>query len=178
MDFVSQFFKEWKQVGAISPSSTYLVNDMLDEVDFRKAHIIVEFGAGSGSFTREILRRMNNGSKLFVFEINPIFFGNLSKIKDPRFIVINDSAENVLKYVPGRNADYIISGIPLSNLNQESKFQIITSSIKTLKRGGIFLQFQYFPESLPTLRKYFDLVKMKFTFLNTPPAFYYICRKI
>ncbi len=177
MDFVSEFFKEWKQVGAISPSSTFLVNDMLDEVDFRKARIIVELGAGSGSFTKEILRRMDGDAKFFVFEINQAFYSRLSRIKDSRLKVIHDSAENILKYIPAQNVDYVISGIPLSNLKKEDKKNIIRSSLKTLKKNGLFLQFQYFPESLSLLKQFFKEVKLKFTFLNTPPAFFYICRK-
>ncbi len=175
--FIVQFIKKWKQVGAISPSSIFLVEDMLDEVDFQTAKIIVELGAGSGSFTKEILKKMRKDAVLYVFEIDEVFYRRLSKIRDERMILIKDSAENVSKYV-NRNSDYIISGIPLSNLNDRVKEGIISGAVENLRFGGIFLQFQYLPESLSLLRTFFGSVKMRFTFLNTPPAFFYICRKV
>jgi phospholipid N-methyltransferase len=175
--FIVQFFKKWKEVGAILPSSVFLIEDMLLEVDFKKAELIVEFGAGSGSFTRRILEKMRPTSRLVIFEINDVFVKKLNKIKDKRISVISDSAENSGKYLSGQKADYIISGIPLSNLSKVEKDKVISSAKNILQKDGLFLQFQYFPESFKFLKKYFSYVKLNFTFLNTPPAFFYVCRK-
>lgn len=175
--FIVQFFKKWRQVGAIAPSSVFLVEDMLSEVDWKKAKIVVELGAGSGTFTKKILKKMRPDAELFVFEIDPVFIKRLKSIDDKRMVVIPESAVNISDYLSGKEADYIISGIPLSNLDKHVKSEIIYSSMKNLASGGLFLQFQYFPESLNILKNYFSEVKMKFTFLNTPPAFYYICLK-
>lgn len=175
--FIVQFLKKWRQVGAIAPSSVFLVEDMLSEVDWKKAKVVVELGAGSGTFTRKILKKMSSDAKLFVFEIDQVFVKKLKSIEDNRMIVVSESAVNISDYLDGKKADYIISGIPLSNLDKHVKSEIICSSMKNMVSGGIFLQFQYFPESLSLLKQYFDSVKMKFTFLNTPPAFYYICLK-
>lgn len=149
---------------------------MLQEIDFSSAKTIVELGAGSGSFTREILKKLRPDAKFIVFEIDEVFIKKLSKLHDPRMIIIKDSAENLSKYLD-READYIVSGIPLSNLSKSVKSGIISASEKNLKKGGLFLQFQYIPESLNFLKKYFPFVKLRFTFLNTPPAFFYVCKK-
>ncbi len=175
--FIIQFLKKWKQVGAILPSSIFLVEDMLDEVDFTKARTIVELGAGSGSFTRHILRKMDKDAKLIVFEINDIFVDKLRKIKDPRITIINDSAVNISVHLRGKKADSIISGIPLSNLPEKIKNDIVQSSSENLEKGGVFLQFQYFPESLKLMKSHFSDVKLRFTLFNTPPAFFYVCRE-
>ncbi len=175
--FIVQFFKKWKQVGAIFPSSIFLVEDMLSEVDFNRAKVIVELGAGSGSFTKEILKRMTPDAKLIIFEIDSVFIEKLKKIKDSRITLVHDSAVNISKYLDNTQADYIISGIPLSNLDKEVKVDIISTSHHNLKEGGKFLQFQYFPESFHLLRQYFPEVRVRFTFFNPPPAFFYICRK-
>ncbi|KND48150.1 MAG: phosphatidylethanolamine/phosphatidyl-N-methylethanolamine N-methyltransferase [Parcubacteria bacterium C7867-006] len=175
--FIVQFFKKWRQIGAIAPSSIFLVEDMLSEVDWDRASIIIELGAGSGTFTKQILKKMRPEAKLFVFEIDHVFLKKLNKIIDSRIVIVSESAENLSKYLDGKKADYVISGIPLSNLDKHVKSGIIYSAMESMVSGGIFLQFQYFPESLNFLKKYFDDVKLKFTFLNTPPAFYYICLK-
>ncbi len=174
--FIVQFIKKWRQVGAVLPSSIFLVEDMLEEVDWKDTRLIIELGAGSGSFTKQILKRMNKDAKLFVFEIDSVFVSKLAKINDPRMVLINDSASNISNYLEGELADCIISGIPLSNLDLISKAEIVESSIKNMKKNAIFLQFQYFPESYNFLKKYFSNVRMRFTLLNTPPAFFYICR--
>jgi phospholipid N-methyltransferase len=174
--FLVQFFKKWKQVGAISPSSIFLVEDMLSEIDFNRAQTIVELGAGSGSFTKQILKKMRSDARLIVFEIDDVFIKKLSRIKDPRMELVQDSAEHLSRYLSGE-ADYIVSGIPLSNLDKKVKEGIIAASQENLSTGGLFLQFQYFPESLHVLKDYFDSVKLRFTLLNTPPAFFYICKK-
>lgn len=175
--FIVQFFKKWKQVGAILPSSIFLVDDMLSEINFEKAKVLVEFGAGSGNFTTEILKRMGDDTKFFVFEIDNVFFKKLHKIKDKRMILINDSAVNIEKYLGKEKADYIVSGIPLSNLNIDIKKELISNARKNLDSKGKFLQFQYIPESFILLKKYFPKIDIKFTLFNTPPAFFYICQK-
>ncbi len=175
--FIVQFFKKWKQVGAIFPSSIFLVEDMLSEVDFDKARIILELGAGSGSFTEEILKRMHPDARLIVFEIDQVFIEKLKKIKDHRITLVHDSVTSISKYLDNKKVEYIISGIPLSNLEKNIKSELISTAVKSLTPGGVFLQFQYFPESLSLLKQYFSDVKLRFTFLNTPPAFFYVCRR-
>ncbi len=174
--FLGQFFKKWKEVGAVSPSSVFLVEDMLSEIDFSTALFIVELGAGSGSFTKYILKMMRPDARLLVFEINDAFNKKLFLIKDSRMTLVNDSAVNLLKYLNDEKADHVVSGIPLSNLEKEVKMDIISAARAGLKPGGSFLQFQYLPESLSFLKKYFPSVRLKFTLLNNPPAFFYICR--
>jgi phospholipid N-methyltransferase len=174
--FILQFFKKWRQVGAIAPSSIFLVEDMLSEIVWVKANTIIELGAGNVTFTKEILKRMRKDAKLFVFEIDPVFIKKLNQIEDERMQVISESAINISSYLGGEKADYIVSGIPLSNLDKHVKSEIIINTVNNLVSGGVFLQFQYFPESLSLLKEYFGEVKLKFTLLNTPPAFFYICK--
>lgn len=176
--FIVQFFKKWRQVGAILPSSIFLVEDMLEEVDWKTSKLVVELGAGSGSFTKQILKRMRTDAKLIVFEIDPVFIDKLKNIKDPRMTLVGDSAVNISAYLDGQKSEAIISGIPLSNLDTQTKSEIILSSKNNLSDKGVFLQFQYLPESYSFLKDYFNDVKIRFTLLNTPPAFFYICRNL
>ncbi len=119
---------------------------------------------------------MHPEAKLFVFEIDKVFVKKLSKIDDTRMTLVSDSATNISKYLNGEKAEAVISGIPLSNLDKRTKSEIIKESVKNMTLDAVFLQFQYFPESYNFLKNYFVDIKVRFTLLNTPPAFFYICR--
>jgi phospholipid N-methyltransferase len=56
------------QVGAIAPSGPDLARVIVDTAQIEVGHTIVELGAGSGSFTREIVNR-HPDNRLFAFEI-------------------------------------------------------------------------------------------------------------
>ena len=91
--FFQRFLKEKKMVGAISPSSIFLTNKMLENIDFEKTKVLVEIGPGTGVFTKKVLSRMQPNSVFLVFELNTDFFQELqTKIVDKRVIFINDSA--------------------------------------------------------------------------------------
>ena len=99
-DFLKQFWSEKKMVGSMIPSSRYLAKKMLQNVNFKKARVIVELGPGSGIFTRKILEQMQDDAKLFVFELNDQFYKQLQEeIQDERLILIHDSAEFIQKYL-------------------------------------------------------------------------------
>ena len=68
-NFLGEFIKERKIVGAIAPSSKFLMKKMIAPIDFQKADVIVELGPGNGVFTKSILERMKQTSKLFSFEL-------------------------------------------------------------------------------------------------------------
>lgn len=56
--FASNFLRDPYMLGSIIPSSRFLVNAVLDGIDWTRARVIVEYGPGVGTFTAEILRRM------------------------------------------------------------------------------------------------------------------------
>ena len=52
------------QVAYVLPSSKGLVRRVLDKMDFAKARVFVEFGAGEGCYTRELAKRLAPDAKL------------------------------------------------------------------------------------------------------------------
>ncbi len=62
-----------RSVGAVAPSSRFLVAAQLDAARIEDAEVIVEWGPGTGVFTHAIIKRMRPDARLFVFEINPLF---------------------------------------------------------------------------------------------------------
>ncbi len=168
LKFISEFFKHPKQVGAVAESSGFLARKMAQHIG--QATNIVEFGPGTGSVTKEILRHMPQNSRLTCFEINPNFCERLKKIKDSRLKIVNDDVQNCNRYV--EQPDCILSSLPLANFNESEKERIFTLTSKS----KTYIQFQYNPFLRPTLKKYFKDVKIKFVPLNIPPAFVYISK--
>lgn len=153
---------------------------MVEPIDFESAECIVEFGAGDGVITRELLKNMRPDCKLISFEVNEKFYEGLKSIKDERFISVFDSAEKVVEYVEKAgysHADYVVSGLPLAIFPKELTDRILSGAIEALEPGGLYIQFQYSLTSLRMLRKRFETVEYRFVPINLPPAFVYVCEK-
>lgn len=180
--FLKQFFKQKKTVGAISPSSKYLAKKMLEEINFEKHKTFVEFGPGTGVFTRKITKKMKADAKLLVFELHQPFYEGLIKefADDTRVIIINDSAAKLNHYLNVHKldkVDFVISSLPLANFNKKLVHNIIDNIYESLKLGGKYVQFQYSLKSKKSIQRRFKNIDVKFTSRNLPPAFVYTAKK-
>lgn len=174
-------FKKNSNVGSITPSSSFLAKKMLRHIDFSKDNVIVEFGPGTGNFTKIILEKMTPNSRLYTFELNSEFFQILKQeMKDERVSIICDSASKIKEYLAkdGINeVDYIVSSLPLSLIPSEVRNDIVAQSYDTLKKGGKMTQFQYSQQCKGIFKKHFTSLNTDFTLVNIPPAFVYVCEK-
>ncbi|MFK8038019.1 MAG: class I SAM-dependent methyltransferase [Crocinitomicaceae bacterium] len=179
--FLKTFFKERKQVGAVAPSSRFLVKKMCNKINFDTAKVIIELGPGTGVFTKEILNRAKNDTKVFVFELNEDFYKILkAKFNDERIILVNSSAEqieSVLKSHGIDKADAIISSLPLTVIPQPIKSNILKASYQILKPKGIYVQYQYSLNAKKLIEHHFGKLNLRFSLINIPPAFIYVCTK-
>lgn len=179
MSFISEFFKNKSEIGAVAPSSKFLGKKMYGEIDFSEVKCIVEFGPGTGVFTKEILKRMNSDACMIIFETNPNFFQKLTEeIKDDRALILNESAEKIGEYLALENqekADYIISSLPLTVFPKELKENILKGAAENLSKKGQYIQFQYSLNAHKLLKETFGSVKLDFSLINVPPAFVYKC---
>jgi len=166
--FARQFLRHPKQCGTFTESGRVLARRMAQEI--RGSRRIVEFGAGTGAVTREILKQLPANGCLTCFEINPEFCQCLEQIGDPRLRVINDDAQNCEQYV--ENPDCVVSGLPLTLFSRQALEQILAIS----SRYGKYVQLQYTPFLSREIRRYFSEVRLRFVPQNFPPAFLYVCR--
>ena len=180
-DFFKEAVKDIRNSGTIAPSSKYLIDKMLKNIDFSKTQTIVEYGAGNGKITKELLKRLDKNSKLICFEINTKFYTHLLSINDKRLTVVNESSENIKKICGDLNLDsvnHFVSSLPLTNMPDQVSEQIVIESYAILKENGSFLQYQY---SLTYLKKFKEIflnkVILNFELRNIPPAFIYKCKK-
>jgi phospholipid N-methyltransferase len=178
LNFFSEFLKPKNKIGAVVPSSIFLVKKMIKPIKFTNVKCIVEFGAGTGTITKELLNRMPKDAVLLAFEINEDFCEELQKINDQRIKIISDTAENLEKHLLNNNIitiDYIVSSLPFAMIPNETVQYILTSVKKVLGKKGTFIQYQYSLNAFKRLKKTFKHVKLSFTFLNIPPAFIFTC---
>ena len=176
---LSNFLKNPKQVGSIAPSSRFLAREMLKSANLENAKNIIELGPGSGAFTKGILSKMNDNSRLLCFEVNKEFCSHLRKtIKDSRISLVNSRAEDMKKEMEKigmKKADCIISGLPFRNFSKEKRNEILNEVKSSLSKDGKFVLFQYTNAMDDDLRSNFGNVEKKFILLNVPPAFVYRC---
>jgi phospholipid N-methyltransferase len=177
--FARNFLKHPGMLGSVIPSSRFLVRHMLNQVDWSSARVIVEYGPGVGTFTREILSRMRRDAVLVVFETNLEFVEHLrGSIRDPRVRIIHGSAAQVDKVLAGlgfMQADYIVSGLPFRIMPPEVRDSVLRATRDTLGPDGEFLLFQYTRALESPLEQYFGTVREEFEPLNIPPARLYYC---
>lgn len=177
--FARNFFKHPVMLGSVIPSSRFLIEEVLRQVDWERARVFVEYGPGVGTFTGEILRRMHPEATLVVLETNREFVDFLrSSIGDERLHVIHGSAADVqeeLARLGFSSADYIVSGIPFSTMPEEVRASILCATRNALDPQGAFLVYQFSARVLPYLEQVFRAVHRSFEPLNILPAHFFYC---
>jgi phospholipid N-methyltransferase len=176
--FLSRFFGAPRQVGSVMPSSPYLTKAMMNKIDWNEARYIAELGAGTGVFTRSIVRRLRQDGKVLVFEIDPAL-KPLIEAKNPGLAVYGDARElpEVMEEREVPFLDYVVSSLPFAVLPPRMTASILDATDKSLKPGGKLIAYQYSKHMKPYFEKRFESVKISFVLRNVPPAFVYECTK-
>jgi phospholipid N-methyltransferase len=177
--FAKNFLQHPLMLGSFIPSSRFLIRTLLEELDFGRARVIVEYGPGVGTFTREILARMRPDAILIALETNREFVNFLRQsTTDPRLHVVHGSAADVQSALAAhsvRKADFVISGIPFSTLPAGVREAVLQATRAVLQQHGAFLVYQFSPMVLASLRRVFSQVRRGFQPLNMPPAQLFYC---
>lgn len=177
--FARNFLKYPSMLGSVVPSSRFLVKDIMAQIDWERARVVVEFGPGVGTITKEALKRMRPDAVLVVIELNGEFVEFLrNTIRDPRLHVVHGSAAHVRRILAEHGvapADYIISSLPYSLLPEDLRREIVEESRHALKPQGSLLVFQYNRTLLPYLKSSFSSVRLNFQLFNILPALIFHC---
>lgn len=188
LTFIREFLKKPTQIGAIYPSSEELAREIVKQSGAAQAGVIVEFGAGTGVFTREILKRKPKDSAFFSIEQNPNLVEILKK-ELPEADICCESAANLAQLLKERNLDHvdaIISGLPWAAFDDSLQDALLNPAIELLSPGGRFVTFAYLQGLLLTAGKKFaakirsrfaSVEKSRIIWKNLPPAFVYVCTK-
>lgn len=194
ISYIKNFIAD-KNVGSITPTSSFCVKRICNKIDFESARLIVEFGPGGGCFTRHLLKKLHPDAKLVAIDLNDEFIDVLKKDKElmehPQFELVHDSVENAVEILKklghgdGNNqVDAIISGVPFAFFEEPLRRSIIKAAKSILKENANILIYQFFPpvvwKGKPLayyLSEQLDLVGRSFQLPNIPPLYVYESRK-
>lgn len=182
--FVKSLVESPVEIGQVTPSSRFLAEGMVNNLDLAKAQVVVEFGPGTGAVTKAIVKKCGSQTVFFALETN----ANMITIWQRRFPdhkIIHDSAENIAKHLEQHNfkeADYIISSLPFALLPPDLGERILNNAFEALRPGGVFVTYQYLHARvinsvMRLLRKTFLDIDTSVVFRNLPPAFVFRCHK-
>ena len=158
------------------PTSEHTVRNTLDMAPLSRARCVVELGAGTGPYTREILRRLPPDARLLAFEIDPALAAALAReLPDPRLTVVADSAANLEAYLDGRRPEVIVSALPLTSLPRRLRSDILAVARRVIADDGVMLVLQYSPFVQRELARSFGSVTRRISPLNLPPAVLFAC---
>ena len=180
-NFLKQYLKNPRRVGAVAPSSKWLAEKMVSDIDFEHAKCIVEYGPGTGVFTEKLLEKKKPDTVLLLLEINKDFYRQLRKKykTNDNFKIAHGSAENVDKYLNKlgiSRVDYVVSGLPFASLPKNTSENILKKTGEILGKEGLFITFQYTLLKKAFIARYFKNIEHKRVLLNIPPAYVLKCR--
>ncbi|MCW2413379.1 MULTISPECIES: class I SAM-dependent methyltransferase [unclassified Sphingobium] len=179
--FLKEFAKAPLSVGSPIATSTGTIERQLAGVDWAKTRLFVEYGPGTGEFTRYILAHLPRDAQLIAIESEDGLADHLRQtVEDPRLTVHTGSAlqaRAILGDDVVARVDYILSGLPFSALEKSDRARIVDDAARLLNDDGEFLAYQVRRTIEPSLRKVFTRVKRRRRWLNVPPYHLYWCRE-
>jgi phospholipid N-methyltransferase len=171
-----------KDVGALHPSSHFLVRRLIRCLRPGSIGTLVEFGPGPGVSTRPILEVIPESARYVAIEKNPAFLAALrSEITDPRLLAVEGDARSAGDILSGLGivtADAVIASIPFSFLSRDERGAMLDTVYSILADDGDFVIFHQFSLMMRSeLKERFAGVRVHFEPRNVFPCFLLHCRK-
>ena len=182
--FLGKFLRHGTKIASLAPSSRWLSKATVGNVDWSKANVIVELGAGTGPITRAIADRARPETKVVVLERDPDFAKILHERFDKfaNFDVIEGDARDLSAMLADRGigrVDHVISGLPVPSFPKDLQHALFRVVREVLAPDGTYNQITELAWVYQGLyRKFFDEVKFVFEPRNFPPAGAYYCRGV
>nr|WP_309084151.1 methyltransferase domain-containing protein [Chelativorans sp.] len=175
--FLRAWFSNPLRVSAIAPSSPALADLITCEITARSAPVI-ELGAGTGVFTRALLRRGVAERDLTIVELGADFVAMLrARFPEARVLSVDATRLGQLGLFEGRPVGAVVSGLPLLSMSPRKVMAILAGAFVHMRPGAAFYQFTYGPRC-PIPRPILDRLGLKAVrigraMLNVPPAAVY-----
>lgn len=174
--FIS-FTKNIATTGAVYKTSKQVEREICSGIN-ANTRLVIEFGAGQGNITREILRTLPSDARLISFEVNADFCHTIcEQITDKRLHLVNGSALDFGEYVQSCEVpDVFISSLPLTIMNKGDVDQLLARIIDAMNGDSSFHQVMYSKVLAKRFKQLFGRYDYQTT-MNLPPAFVFHCRK-
>ena len=177
MGFIRAGLAKPRQIGALLPSGDALARLITSEID-PSGGSIIEFGPGTGVFTRALIDRGVCEQDLMLVEANPHFAPLLQRTFPEARLLQRDAARLVASDFAGVGpVGAVVSGLPLLNMPLRKIFAIVATAFGHLGTGGALYQFTY-GWRCPVPRPILDRLGLKAVVVgramrNLPPATVY-----
>jgi phosphatidylethanolamine/phosphatidyl-N-methylethanolamine N-methyltransferase len=174
LSFLCHWMLAPRRVGAIAPSSRALAELITRDIGPDHAPVI-ELGAGTGSFTRQLIARGVPESQLALVESGAGFAQGLSKrFPDARVLCVDAQRLSAIEIFSASLAGAVVSGLPLLSMSTLQVARILRGAFVHLRVGGAFYQFTYGPRC-PVPRVLLERFGLEAryvgkTLANMPPA--------
>jgi phospholipid N-methyltransferase len=182
--FLGKFLRHGTKIASLAPSSPWLSRTTVQNVDWDRARVVVELGAGTGPITRVIADKAHPDCRVIVLERDPDFARLLrERFRDrPNFDVIEGDCRDLARLLADRGierADYVISGLPVPSFPKDLQDDLFRVVKQVLSPSGTFNQITELPWVYWRFYgRFFDDVRFSFQPFNFPPAGAYFCRGV
>jgi phosphatidylethanolamine/phosphatidyl-N-methylethanolamine N-methyltransferase len=182
--FLGKFLKHGTAIASLAPSSPWLSRATVRNVDWARANVLVELGAGTGPITKVLAENARPGCRVIVLERDPDFV----KILEDRFgananlEVVGADVRDLAAILSERGierADHVISGLPVPSFPKDLQRDLFRNVRSVLDPSGTYNQITELPwVYLRFYRRFFEDVRFAFEPRNFPPAGAYFCRGV
>jgi phospholipid N-methyltransferase len=182
--FLGKFFRQGTAIASVAPSSRWLSETTVRNINWGTVNALVELGAGTGPITRVIARHARPDCRVVVIERDPDFAGLLrDRFRDmPNFDIIEGNVRDLDLILAGcgiDRVDHVISGLPVPSFPKELQQSLFEAIRKVLRQDGTYNQITEIPWVFWRFYQgFFDHVQFAFEPRNLPPAGAYFCRGI
>ncbi len=182
--FLGKFLKHGTAIASLAPSSPWLSRTTVRNVDWDRAKVLVELGAGTGPITKVLAEKARPDCRVVVLERDPDF----ARILRERFqahanfdVVEGDVRDltSILERLGISQVDAVVSGLPVPSFPKDLQRDLFRVVKKFLVPGGTYNQITEMPWVYWRFyRKFFQDVQFAFEPRNLPPAGAYYCRGV
>lgn len=182
--FLGKFLRHGINIASIWPSSKSLARATIKEVNWDKANVIVELGAGTGPITDQVIKRLKPHTTFIAIERDADFarilrerFNNLPNVE----IVHADvrDLDAILKARGITKVDYFVCGLPTPFLPEGVQKRLLASVRKYMPAHGVFSNITEVPLIyMKYYRSVFKDVNFQLVVANMPPGGVYHCRAV
>jgi len=164
--FLGRFIAQPQSVGAVAPSSQRLAVGLSAYIQaplVGHSRRLLEVGAGTGSVTQEIVKRLGDDDILDIVELDSQMAAGLRE-KYALNKNITVFAGSITDWHPAYTYSYVVVGIPFNALPFSLVQEIWTHIMRLVAPGGVLSYFAYL--GLPQIKKAFLPEQQKKDFKN------------
>jgi len=156
--FLRRYLAHPLRVAAVLPSPPELGRLIAEEIPDPGQRFVLEIGVGTGTVSRELLRRIPE-EQLLLVEVDDEMCRWLRR-RFPRATVVHGNALELDRILPAEcrsgNIAAVVSGIPVVHFSMSSKRTFVEQAFNAMSDEGPLLQYTYLPVP-PLPRQAFDI---------------------